>query len=92
MNNEQLSSLVRTILKVVGTVMLTHGATKAAALINSEDVIGVCVTVVGLVMSHIEHSNISIEEKLADHGTADGPVTITTPPPPAAQPKKDPTP
>jgi len=52
MNQDQAISLAASILKIVGAALTAHGATKAAALINSEDVIGVITTVAGLVWSH----------------------------------------
>jgi hypothetical protein len=40
MNQDQLTSLVRTALKVIGTALITHGATTAANVLNGEDVRG----------------------------------------------------
>ncbi len=59
MNKDQALSITRTLLKVIGSALVTHGATKAAGLLNSEDVIGLILTVVGLVWSHFQHSDDS---------------------------------
>ncbi len=56
MNRDQALSITRTLLKVIGSALVTHGATKAAGLLNSEDVIGLILTVVGLLWSHFDHS------------------------------------
>jgi hypothetical protein len=57
MNQTQTASLIRTLLKVVGTALATHGLTTAASIINSEDVIGLIVMAYGVILSHLEHDN-----------------------------------
>jgi hypothetical protein len=56
MNTDQLNSFIRSILKIAGAALLAHGATKAAAIVNSEDVIGVILTLAGLIASHNWHA------------------------------------
>lgn len=55
MNNDQLNSTIRTILKIAGAALATHGATKAASLINAEDTVGVLMTIVSWAWSHYTH-------------------------------------
>jgi hypothetical protein len=52
MNNNQLNTLIHSLVKIVGTALVTHGATKAANTLNSEDVIGAIVTVIGVILAH----------------------------------------
>lgn len=56
MNKDQLVSLSLSILKIVGSALAAHGATKAAAIVNSEDVIGIVTILIGLIASHIWNS------------------------------------
>lgn len=55
MNSDQINSLIRSILKIAGAALAAHGLTKAAAIVNAEDTIGVAMTIVALVMSHASH-------------------------------------
>ena len=59
MNNDQLNSLIRSVLKIAGAIAVAHGATKAAAIINSEDVIGVIVILAGALQSYRFHGGKS---------------------------------
>lgn len=59
MNDNQLGSLVRSALKILGAILMAHGATKYAAIINAEDTIGLIVTAVGLLASHNWHRTSS---------------------------------
>jgi len=52
MNTDQLNSLLRSILKIIGAALVAHGLTNAGSLVNSPDVIGVILTIAGLVCSH----------------------------------------
>lgn len=56
MNSSQFLSILRTALKVLGSALATHGAQKAAALINSEDVIGLVLLIGGVWWSHCNHA------------------------------------
>ncbi len=56
-NSDQLNSLIRTALKVLGSVLLTHGLTSAANIINSPDVIGAVLLIAGIIASHLNHSS-----------------------------------
>ena len=55
MNSDQLNSLVRSVLKIAGAVLMAHGATKYAAIVNTEDMAGVVVTIIGMWLSHQTH-------------------------------------
>lgn len=55
MNQDQINSMVRSVLKVAGAILVAHGATQAAAIVNCEDMIGLVITLVGLVQSHQAH-------------------------------------
>ena len=55
MNKDQLNSLIRTLLKVIGSALTTHGLSNAASLVNSEDMIGLILLVAGLIWSHYHH-------------------------------------
>ncbi len=57
MNQDQIESLVRTSLKIVGSVLLTHGLTDQANLINSPDVCGAIVLLVSMWQSHKFHES-----------------------------------
>ena len=57
MNQDQIHSLVRSILKIAGAIALAHGSTKAATIINSEDAIGLIVLLIGLWQSHQTHAD-----------------------------------
>lgn len=57
MSISQLNSLIRSTLKIVGAALTAHGMTQAGSLINAEDVIGVVLTVAGLVWSHYHHDD-----------------------------------
>lgn len=56
MNLSQINSIVRTLLKIIGTALVTHGATNAGNIVNSEDIIGLVLTIVGLIWSHYAHT------------------------------------
>lgn len=56
MNTDQTLSLVRSLMKLIGGALLTHGATKAAAIVNAEDCIGLVMTIIGFIASHITHA------------------------------------
>jgi hypothetical protein len=58
MNTDQIASLIRSALKIIGAALVAHGATKAAAIINSEDAIGLAIAIAGLAMSHFNHSSV----------------------------------
>jgi hypothetical protein len=57
MNQDQIDSAVRTILKIVGTYLATKGLTEQAALINGSDVAGLITLLVGLWLSHQQHQS-----------------------------------
>lgn len=59
MNQDQVNSLVRSGLKVVGGILIAHGATNAAAVLSTGPVIeaicGVVTAIIGIVWSHWNH-------------------------------------
>jgi hypothetical protein len=57
MNLDQINSLVRSVLKIAGAILVAHGACKVAAIVNTEDVAGVAVSLVGLWLSHQLHGS-----------------------------------
>lgn len=78
MNTDQTTSMVRSVLKVAGGILLAHGASKAAAVVNGEDSVGLVVTIVGFVWSHFSNSDNSIAKKadaIADKAPPVGSVT-----------------
>lgn len=56
MNQDQFLSLLRTVLKVSGSALAAHGATKAASIVNAEDVIGAVLLIGGALWSHFHHT------------------------------------
>ena len=52
MNTDQFNSLIRSIIKIIGAALVAHGLTNAGSIVNSPDVIGVIMTIAGLVWSH----------------------------------------
>ena len=74
MNQEQINSLVRTVLKIAGTALAAHGMTTSANLVNSEDVFGAAVLLVGLWQSHQTHADPLIK---AITNFAAGPAPIS---------------
>jgi hypothetical protein len=59
MNQQQTDSLIRSVLKVAGAVLVAHGATKAASVVNCEDMFGLIVGLVGVVQSYRHHASPS---------------------------------
>jgi hypothetical protein len=57
MNQDQFLSGIRTLLKIIGTALATHGAVKAAGIINGEDVTGLVLAIAGAVWSWKFHSD-----------------------------------
>lgn len=55
MNQDQIMSGVRSLLKVIGAVLVARGATNAATIVNGEDVAGVSLVAVGMVWSWWQH-------------------------------------
>jgi hypothetical protein len=56
MNTDQINSLIRSALKVVGAALMAHGLTNTATIINSPDVLGLLLTLAGLLASHWQHA------------------------------------
>ena len=56
MNQDQIDSLVRSLLKVVGGILAAHGLTATAGIVNSTNVTelisGIVVTLIGFYASH----------------------------------------
>ena len=55
MNQEQVDSLIRTVLKVAGSVLMARGLSDYANIVNTEDVAGLLVGLVGIWLSHQTH-------------------------------------
>lgn len=49
---------VRSLVKVAGAALAAHGATKTAAIVNGEDVLGVCLVLAGFIWSHYAHKEV----------------------------------
>ena len=57
MNTDQISSIVRTVLKIVSGLLLAHGLGDTATLINTPDVVGLIILIVSLLWSHFHHAS-----------------------------------
>ncbi len=57
MNQDQTDSIVRTVLKIAGAWLLQHGLTTQASLVNSPDVCGLIVLLIGFWQSHQSHAD-----------------------------------
>jgi hypothetical protein len=55
MNQDQVFSTIRTFLKLIAGALMAHGATKAGAILNAEDTIGLAIGLAGWVWSHFTH-------------------------------------
>ncbi len=58
MNQEQLMSGVRSLLKVIGAALAAHGATQSATIVNGEDALGVALVLAGFVWSYFAHKKV----------------------------------
>jgi hypothetical protein len=76
MNQDQLISLVRSLLKAVGAAFVSHGATKAGSLLNAEDTVGLALAIVGFVWSHLRHGDSSQAPKPSDSPSTGGAAKI----------------
>src|SRR5882724_9717164 len=56
MNKDQFLALIRNVLNVLSGILVTHGATKAASLMNSEDGTGVIIALAMFAWSHFSHA------------------------------------
>ena len=79
MNQPQINSLVRSLLKVAGTVLTAHGLTSTATWINSEDVLGMVVLLVGLWQSHQVHGSIILDGGARQSAATSAPAQATPP-------------
>ena len=57
MNSDQIKSIVRGVLKVLGGVLIAHGMSKTAGFLNADDTIGIIVALVGFIWSHASHKS-----------------------------------
>jgi hypothetical protein len=55
MNQDQINSLVRTALKIIGALLIKHGLSDYAAILNTPDVCGAVALMIGLYLSHQHH-------------------------------------
>jgi hypothetical protein len=56
MNNDQINSLVRSLLKILGSLLIAHGYSTYANIINTPDVIGFIIALAAFISSHFAHS------------------------------------
>jgi hypothetical protein len=56
MNKDQVNSLIRSLLKIAGAWLVAHGLSEYASLVNSDDVFGLLVLLVGMWQSHQRHA------------------------------------
>lgn len=59
MNTDQLNSLIRSVLKIIGTALLAHGYTTAGTWLGAEEIIGAIIAVAGFIASHNWHKDES---------------------------------
>lgn len=83
--NPQYLSLIHTVLKLLGAALAAHGATKAAAVINGEDVTGLVMAVVGIWLSWKSNTPAAIVQKAADSLPVGTVIPATTTEQPKAQ-------
>ena len=57
MNTDQLSSLVRTVMKLAAALLASHGLADTAGLINTPDVTAAVLLIVSLLWSHFSHAD-----------------------------------
>jgi hypothetical protein len=76
MNQDQINSLIRSLLKIAGSVLVARGLTVYANIVNTEDVAGLLVGVVGLWQSHEHHGNNAalVAQAFQPAGSGDFPV------------------
>jgi hypothetical protein len=55
MNSDQLNSLVRTGLKMLGALLVAHGWTATAGVLNADSIAGALIALLGLALSHFAH-------------------------------------
>ena len=71
MNQDQLSSLVRSVLKIVGALLISSGVKGAAGIsdtLNSPDCIGLVMFIIGMAWSHYSHAGDSSTPPAAPAG------------------------
>lgn len=81
----QVSNVLRILLKIIGTICAYHGATKAAAIVNSEDVLGLVMAIGGVAWSLLSNTDKAIIQRAADAIPAGTVVPATTDSAPKAQ-------
>jgi hypothetical protein len=60
MNQDQIDSIVRTALKIIGALLLKHGLSDTAAIVNTPDVCGAVALLIGLWLSHQHHGDKAV--------------------------------
>lgn len=83
--NPQTISIIHTLLKIVGSALAAHGATKSAAFVNSEDCVGLIMALVGVWLSYRSNQPAAIIQKAADALPAGTVIPATTEAAPKAQ-------
>ena len=56
MNSDQISSLVRSLMKIIAGILAAHGLQDTATLLNTPDIISAALLIVSLLWSHFNHS------------------------------------
>jgi len=67
-NTDQISSLVRSMILLIGSILTTYGFTKAAGIINSESFIGIALTIATLITNHYYHGDNALKARLDKAG------------------------
>ena len=68
MNQDQIESIVRTALKIIGALLIKHGLSDYAAIVNTPDVCGAVALLIGLWLSHQHHGDKAVVmDWLASH-------------------------
>ena len=95
MNQQQAIALAQGLIKILGAALAAHGSTKAANIINGEDVSGVVIALAGVLWSHFYHGDaptlaraqVTVAKDIAGSSTDSKIVgIITEAPTPAAKP------
>ena len=64
MNQAQIDSIARSALKIGGAILITHGLTQYAAILNTEDAVGLVIALLGVWQSHQQHAALPLATRL----------------------------
>lgn len=68
-NPNQYASIVRTVLKMLGAFLITHGYTAAGNFVNGQALAGAVLAIIGIILSLITHSDASATPPPASTGS-----------------------